>query len=166
MKFLTVLAIVSTALALVPKPIPYGTGQGATDSSLEHVPRNDVENVDVNSVKLVRSDVAAPDGGPKKRSNIPIPNEPNPKSVLIGGVAVSFTMVGKWIRQGGGSVFRYVCKRIDFNNSSGVNKFVTLVANGATVYKNQPINERKIVAYIAPEGGITNGIDVVIANHN
>ncbi|EXK24630.1 hypothetical protein FOMG_18653 [Fusarium oxysporum f. sp. melonis 26406] len=165
MRCLTVLAFVFTGLALATKPHPPGTEQGATDSSLEHIARHDVENVDSDSVKVIRSDDQAPYGGLEKRiDGIPIPTGPNPEQLTMAGVLVSFTMVGQWIRKEGGSTLKYVCSQINIRNPTTVNKVVTLASKGVTLLKNQPFTHERVMGIKAPEGGFGQTFDIVVGN--
>ncbi|PCD22076.1 hypothetical protein AU210_015876 [Fusarium oxysporum f. sp. radicis-cucumerinum] len=166
MKFLTLLASVSIALALATKPVQLGTGQDTIDPSLEPIPRNGIENTDPGSVKVVRSDVQAPDGGLEKRvDGIPVPyNVADPQQILLGGMVVSFTMVGKWVKEGGHSVYRYICKSITFTNPTSTRKVVTLIANGVKLMENQIFSEHRINSAKAPAEGFGNTVDIVIGN--
>ncbi|KAF5025453.1 hypothetical protein F66182_2476 [Fusarium sp. NRRL 66182] len=100
MRLLTLLASVSVALSLATTPIQHGTDQGAINPLLEHVPRNDIVSKDSGFVKVARSDVQVPGENLVKRlQGIEVPyNVANPQSMLLGGITVSFIMVGKWLR--------------------------------------------------------------------
>ncbi|KAG7403900.1 hypothetical protein Forpi1262_v018678 [Fusarium oxysporum f. sp. raphani] len=155
MRFLTLLAFVSIALALATKPIQptkpiqLGTEQDAIDPSLEPIPRDGIENKDPRSVKVVRSDVKAPDGGLVKRlDGIAVPyNVADPQQLLLAGVTVTFIMVGKWVKEGGHNVYRHICNGVSFYNPTSTRKVVTLVANGARLLVNQPLSEHRVDGY-------------------
>ncbi|KAF5670946.1 hypothetical protein FCIRC_8834 [Fusarium circinatum] len=163
MRFLIVLAFVSTCLAVAIEPLSHGTDKG-TDSLLEHIPRNS----DHESVAVVRSGVQASDATLEKRlDDIQVPyNNPNPKNLIMAGVVVSFTMAGQWVKQGGSSVYRYVCKSIVFQNPTARHKVVTLIANGAALLENQPLSEHRVFGQGAPEGGFGETIEIVVGNRN
>ncbi|EXK23722.1 hypothetical protein FOMG_19517 [Fusarium oxysporum f. sp. melonis 26406] len=166
MKFLTLLASVSIALALATKPVQLGTEQDTIDPSLEPIPHNGIENTDPGSLKVVGSDVQAPNGGLQKRlDGIPVPyNVPGPQEMLLGGMVVSFTMVGKWVKEGRHNVYRYICKSIGFENHSATRKVVTVIANGVKIMDNQPFSVHRINGVKAPAEGFGNTVDIVIRN--
>ncbi|KAH7461736.1 hypothetical protein FOMA001_g18920 [Fusarium oxysporum f. sp. matthiolae] len=163
MRFLAVLAFVSIAPALATKPIQMRNDQGAIDPSLEPIPRNDIVNTDPGFAKVVRSDVQTPYEGLEKRlDGIQVPyNVAAPQNMLMGGIVVSFTMVGKWVKEGGHNVYRYICNGVSFHNPTSTRKVVTLIANGVKLLTNQHLSEHRVNGY---RGDLGKTIEIVVGN--
>ncbi|EXA30410.1 hypothetical protein FOVG_18211 [Fusarium oxysporum f. sp. pisi HDV247] len=73
-------------------------------------------------------------------------------------------MAGKWVREGTNSVYRYICKGINFANPTAKRKAVTLVANRVAPLHNQPLPEQRVDGVRAPAEGFGNTADIVVGN--
>ncbi|KAF5251008.1 hypothetical protein FANTH_3872 [Fusarium anthophilum] len=167
MKFITLLASVSVALALATKPVPDDAKQAAKHPSLVPVEYSHIDGTSDGSIKVARSEIE--ERGvvslEKRLDGIEVPyGVADPQPLLLAGVTVTFLMVGKWVRQGGHNVYTYVCNGLKFSNPSARNKVVSVVANGAALLRNQPVPAHLAAQIGAPSEGYGSEISIIVGN--
>lgn len=73
-------------------------------------------------------------------------------------------MIGKWVREGGHRVYRYICNGIKFTNPTSVDKIFTVISNGAALVRNQPLPDHMAAQIGAPSGGYGSTVDITVGN--
>ncbi|KAL0930130.1 uncharacterized protein CTRU02_214950 [Colletotrichum truncatum] len=162
MKFLAILAAVSAVSALASDASErIDSNPGAIEL---HPTAQELQRSSSGFTKVVRSDVEGLPLG-KRLNGIPIPyNVEHPERVILGGVVITFTMVGKWIRQGTGSAYVYVCKSMTLTNTTEQKKAISVIGNGISYFVNKIFTGHRIDSIRAPEGGFPAQVDIVVGN--
>ncbi|KAF5576038.1 hypothetical protein FPCIR_12825 [Fusarium pseudocircinatum] len=167
MKFFTLLGFVSLTLALATKPIERDVKEDTKHPSIGDVKYSKIDGTDVGSIKVARTDVQ--ERGvvslEKRLDGIRVPyGVADPQPMLMAGVTISFIMVGKWVRQGGRSVYTFVCNGLKFSNPTARNKVVSVAANGVALLRNQPVPSHLAAQIGAPSEGYGSEISITIGN--
>ncbi|SCO41099.1 uncharacterized protein FFNC_07869 [Fusarium fujikuroi] len=167
MKFFTLLGFVSLALALTTKPVERDVKEDTKHPSIGDVEYSKIDGTDVGSIKVARSNVQERGVVSLERrlERIHVPyGVADPQPMLLAGVTVSFIMVGKWVRQGGHNVYTYVCNGLKFSNPTSRDKLVSVVANGVSLLRNQPVPSHLAAQIGAPSEGYGNEISITIGD--
>ncbi|KAF5962949.1 hypothetical protein FBULB1_13692 [Fusarium bulbicola] len=167
MKFFTLLASISVALALATRPVQDDVKQAAKNPSLLPVVYSHIDGTGDGSVKVARSEIE--ERGvvslEKRLDGIIVPyGVADPSPMILAGVTVTFLMIGKWVRQGGHNVYTYICNGLKFANPSARNKVFSVVANGATLLRNQPLPAHLAAEVGAPSEGYGSEISIIVGN--
>ncbi|KAF5640423.1 hypothetical protein F52700_3573 [Fusarium sp. NRRL 52700] len=167
MKFFTLLTCVSVALFLAIKPVQDDGKQGTKHPSLGPVEYSHIDGTNDGFVKVSRSEIE--ERGvvslEKRIDGIAVPyGIADPQPLLMAGVTVTFIMIGKWVQQGGNRVYTYVCNGLKFSNPTHRDKIVTVVANGVSLLRNQPVPSHLAAQIGAPTGGYGREISITVGN--
>ncbi|KAF5659400.1 hypothetical protein FCIRC_12542 [Fusarium circinatum] len=164
MKFFTLLASVSVALALAINSVQDDAKQAAKHLSLVPIEYSHVDGTSDGSVKseIEERGVVSLE---KRLDVIAVPyGVTEPRPLLIAGVTVTFLMVGKWVRQGSRNVYTYVYNGLKFSNPTARNKVVSVVANGVALLTNQQVPSHRAGQVGAPSEGYPSEISITIGN--
>ncbi|KAG5934971.1 hypothetical protein E4U60_003430 [Claviceps pazoutovae] len=135
MRFLTALTFASGALALATGPVQRPADQQTVQGDASLNPENAVlATPEITS----RDETVSPSGVEKRvpgiEAKIPIPTGPDPKTVTIAGITVSFIMAHRWIQVNGKNVLEYFVKHLMFRNRNSERTLVEAAANGFTFF--------------------------------